>query len=400
MKKIYTKAVILFLLAFSINVSAQCSGCTISVTGLDTSPHIVSSGQVFCIAPTGTVTGDITVMAGGTLCNQGTMNSFNLWISGGTLKNYGMLNTNNVLVESAGTYTNNGTSIIDSLFIRYASSSYINNGTQTSDAFAIAEYATVVNTGTINALLVADSLATITNNGSISITGDGFSNAYSSTFVNNGNLTINNDFANSTSSNFTNNNYMNVMRDFYNATNANFTTKCMVSVGRDWYNSSNVYGPTTGCGGFNITGISFSSGVIGSLSTHIDICDAGNPFSGIDGNSGSIANTTTYCSCVNSCVVITGIKELVKETSVIINSIFPNPSSSNITVKLNHTQTESLLIEVRDMMGKTQISKNYSAVIGENNTDINVSLLAQGTYILTITDSKQLQTKRLFTVVK
>lgn len=400
MKKIYTNAVILFLLAFSYNASAQCSGCTISVTGLDTSPHIVASGQVFCIAPTGTVTGDITVMSGGTLCNQGTMNSFNLWIAGGTLKNYGMLNTNNVLVESAGTYTNNGTSIIDSLFIRYASSSYINNGTQTSDAFAIAEYATVINTGTINAILVADSLATITNNGNISITGDGFSNAYSSTFINNGNLTINNDFANSTSSNFTNNNYMNVMRDFYNATSANFTTKCMVSVGRDWFNSSNVYGPTIGCGGFNITGSSLNSGVIGSLSTHIDICDAGQPFSGIDWNSGTIANTTSYCTCVNSCAVVTSIKESVYETSVIINSIFPNPSSSNITVKLNHTKTEALLIEVRDMMGKTQFTKNYNASIGENNTDINVSQLAQGTYILTITDSNELQTKRLFTVVK
>ncbi len=400
MKKIYTNAVILFLLAFSINASAQCSGCTISVTGLDTSPHIVASGQVFCIAPTGTVTGDITVLAGGTLCNQGTMNSFNLWIAGGTLKNYGMLNTNNVLVESAGTYTNNGTSIIDSLFIRYASSSYINNGTQTSDAFAIAEYATVINTGTINAVLVADSLATITNNGNISITGDGFSNAHSSTFINNGNLTINNDFANSYSSNFTNNNYMSVGRDWYNSTSANFTTKCMVNVGRDWYNSSNVYGPTTGCGGFNITGISLSSGVIGSTSSHIDICDAGHPFSGIDGNSGSIANTTSYCNCSNNCAVVTGIKETEKEASVIINSIFPNPSSSNITIKLNHTQTETLLIEVRDMMGKTQFTKNYDASVGENSTDINVSQLAQGTYILTITDSKQLQAKRLFTVAK
>lgn len=190
------------------------------------------------------------------------------------------------------------------------------------------------------------------------------------------------------------------MRDFYNSTSANFTTKCMVSVGRDWYNSANVYGPTTGCGGFNITGTSLSSGVIGSLSTHIDICDAGNPFSGIDGNSGSIANTTSYCTCVNSCAVVTAIHEARKETSVIINSIFPNPSSNNITIKLNHTQTETLLIEVRDMMGKTQFTKNYDASIGENNTDVNISQLAQGTYILTITDSKQLQAKRLFTVAK
>lgn len=398
MKKIYFIILSMFALTFESN--AQCSGCTINVTGLDASPHIVSAGQVFCISPTGTVTGQITVTAGGTVCNQGTINSFNLWVAGGTLKNYGTLNTNNVLIASAGTYTNYGTSIIDSLLIQHSSSSYINNGTQVSDAFAVAEYANTTNTGTINVILMADSLATITNNGSITVTGTAFSHAYSSTFTNNGNLTIYNDFGNSTSSNFTNNNYMNIMRDFYNSTSANFTTKCMVSVGRDWYNSANVYGPTTGCGGFNITGTSLSSGIIGSLTTHIDICDAGHPFSGIDGNTGSIANTTSYCTCVNNCAVVTGIKEIEKQTSVIINSIFPNPSSSNITIKLNHTQTETLLIEVRDMMGKTQFTKNYDASIGENSTDINISQLAQGTYILTITDSKQLQAKRLFTVAK
>lgn len=389
----------MFALTFESN--AQCSGCTINITGLDASPHIVSAGQVFCIAPTGTVTGQITVSAGGTLCNQGRINSFNLWIAGGTLKNYGTITTNNVLISSAGTYTNYATTIIDSLLVENANSTYVNNATQTSDAFAVADYGTVVNTGSITAIIMADSIGTITNSGAINITGAGFSNAYSSNFINNGNIFVTNDFANSYSSNFTNNNYMSVGRDWYNSTNANFITKCMMNVGRDWYNSSNVYGPTTGCGGFNITGISLSSGVIGSTSSHIDICDAGNPFSGIDGNSGSIANTTTYCSCVMNCsTIITGINQATKETSVIINSIFPNPSCSNITIKLNHTQTETLLIEVRDMMGKTQFTKNYDASVGENSTDINVSQLAQGTYILTITDSKQLQAKRLFTVAK
>lgn len=51
-------------------------------------------------------------------------------------------------------------------------------------------------------------------------------------------------------------------------------------------------------------------------------------------------------------------------------------------------------------MGKVQFNKSYDSEIGENKADINVSSLAQGTYILSITDSKQLQSKRLFTVVK
>ena len=398
MKKIYL--VLIAITAFAIKSNAQCSGCTINVTGLDVAPHIVSAGQVFCIAPTGTVTGDITVSNGGTLCNQGKINSFNLWIAGGTLKNYGTIQTHNVLVSAGGTYTNNATTIIDSLLITGSWASYVNNGTQTNDAFAISENAMAVNTGTITTLLMADSIGNITNNGNISVTGPGFSHAYNSVVTNNGNITISSEFSNSYNSTFTNNNYMNVMHDWYNSTNANFTTNCMTNVGHDWFNGANVYGPTTGCGGFNISGISFSSGIIGSLSTHIDICDAGNPFSGIDGNSGSIANTTSYCSCVNSCALVTGIREKNQESLVSISTIFPNPSSTNISIKLNSQETEILTFEIKDTMGKTVLNKKHTVNIGENETEVNVSNLSQGTYILSITDSHQLQTKRLFTVAR
>ena len=388
------------LIAFTLKTNAQCTGCTTNITGLDAAPHIITAGQVFCIAPTGTVTGQITVSVGGTLCNQGTINSFNLWIAGGTLKNYGSLTTHNLLVSTAGTYTNYATTIIDSLLIENPSSTYINNGSQTNDAFAVADNGTVVNNGTINTLLMADSIGNFTNNGVINITGLGFSNAYTSNFINNGNITISLDFANSYSSNFTNNNYMNVGRDWYNSTSANFTTKCMMSVGRDWFNSSNVYGPTTSCGGFNITGNSLNSGLIGSASTHIDLCDAGNPVLGIDGPGGTIINTTTYCNCVNNCALITGIKETQAQSNVLIETLFPNPTSHTLNIKLNNKVNETLLVEIKDMMGKIIVTKTYQASIGENETNINVSSLSQGTYILSIIDSHQLHSKRLFNVTK
>ena len=399
MKKNYF--ILLAIFVFSIKINAQCAGCTINIIGLDASPHIVNSGQIFCIAPTGTVTGQITVSAGGTLCNQGTINSFNLWIAGGTLKNYGTINTNNVLVSTAGTYTNYATSIIDSLLVQNLASSYVNNGTQTSDAFGIADNGTVLNTGTISCALMADSIGNFTNNGTIDITGPGFSNAYSSNFINNGNLTITTDFANSNSSNFTNNNYMNVGRDLFNASNSNFTTKCMMNVGRDWYNSASVYGSgLASCGGINIAGISYNTGNIGSASTHVDICDAGNPIGGLDGNIGTINPTTTYCTCTNNCVIVTGIKEAIKESSTLINTVFPNPSSHKIIVKFNSQQSESLFIEIKDMVGKIILTKTHQSLTGENETDFNISGLAQGIYILSITDSHQLQSKRLFSVVK
>lgn len=398
MQKIYF--IFITILAFSLKTNAQCSGCTTNITGLDAAPHIVTAGQIFCIAPTGTVTGQITVSVGGTLCNQGTINSFNLWIAGGTLKNYGSLTTHNLLVSSAGTYTNYATTIIDSLLVENPSSIYINNGSQTNDAFGIADNGTVVNNGTVSTLLMADSIGNVTNNGTINVTGLGLSNAYTSSFINNGNLTVSLDFANSYTSNFTNNNYMNIGRDWYNSTSANFTTKCMMSVGRDWFNSSNVYGPTTSCGGFNIAGNSLSSGVIGSASTHLDLCDAGHPALGIDGPGGTIINTTTYCNCFNTCVIVTGIKEMQTQSNVVIGTLYPNPTSNVLHIKLNNKESETLLVEVKDMMGKTVATKMYQASIGENETDINVSSLAQGTYILSITDSHQLQSKRLFSVAK
>lgn len=398
MQKIYF--LLITIIAFNLKTNAQCSGCTTNITGLDAAPHIVTAGQVFCIAPTGTVTGQITVSVGGTLCNQGTINSFNLWIAGGTLINYGSLTTHNLLVSTAGTYTNYATTIIDSLLVENPSSTYINNGSQTNDAFGIADNGTVVNNGTISTHLMADSIGTFTNNGTINVTGLGFSNAYTSNFINNGNLTISLDFANSYSSNFTNNNYMNVGRDWYNSTSANFTTKCMMSVGRDWFNSSNVYGPTASCGGFNITGNSLSSGLIGSANTHLDLCDAGNPALGIDGPGGTIINTTTYCNCVNSCAIVTNIKEKQSQSNVMVKTVYPNPASNTLHIKLNNKENESIVIEIKDMMGKIVSSKMYPASVGENETEINVSALAQGTYILSITDSHQLQSKQLFNVTK
>lgn len=400
MKKIYSKFLVIALSVFGLNANAQCTGCTQTISGNDAANHIVGPGQVLCISATGNATGLITVSSGGTLCNQGSLNSTNVWIAGGILKNYGTINTGNILVSAAGTYSNFATSIIDSLFITENSSKYVNQGTQVITAFAIADNANATNTGTITTSLLYDSLATFTNNGTISVT-DMMGLIYNSNFTNNGSLTVTNDFGNGNSAVFLNNGYMKVNRDFYNGSSAIFTTYCMVQVGRDWANSATINGPTlTSCGGFSITGLSLNSGTIGSITTHVDICDAGMPVTGVDGNSGTIASTTTYCTCTNTCVSTVGIKEIQKESSVLINNLFPNPASNSITININNRDSETLLIEIRDMMGRTVLTKSVAAKIGENQTEVNVSTLAQGTYILCVTDSHQIQTKRLFNVSK
>ncbi len=395
--KIYSKLVLIVLIAFNVKANAQCSGCTINITGLDASNHFVSSGQTMCISPTGTVTGLITVAPGSALCNQGKINSTNVLIAGGTFRNYGTIDTYSITVSSAGTFTNYGTALIDSLWITNANSTYVNNSTQNGTAFAVSNNASAINNGTISVYDHADSMGVFTNNGTINISHD-FATAYNANYTNNGSITVGHDYANSYSSTFSNNSVMTINNDFYNSNLATFFTRCMMSVNHDWYNSAGIAGPVTNCGGFNVAGGTYNTGTLGNSTTHLDICDAGHPALGIDGPGGTIAGTTTYCSCNNTCATVTGIKDIKSSTS--INAIYPNPSSSIITVKLNTKDNEVLFIEVRDMMGKLIFTQNYLALTGDNDMKLNVSSFAPGTYILNVTNSQQQQSKQLFSVSK
>ena len=74
---------VLMLLLFSANVKAQvkgggtgtsysCTGCTTIITSPASTNFSVNVGQIVCIAPNVTYTGNIT-LNGGTICNQGTL---------------------------------------------------------------------------------------------------------------------------------------------------------------------------------------------------------------------------------------------------------------------------------------------------------------------------------------
>ena len=383
MKKNYFKILALLLLAFSMQANAQCTSCTVTISAVDPTNYIVESGQTFCITATGNMSGLVTVDLGGTVCNLGTISSPYFWVNGGTLNNYGDVNVSNLLVSNAGDYNNYLNSTHDSILITNASSGLANSGTMTTIRLGNSDGAFIVNAGSITADYVGDSVATFNNN----------SNSY---------LKINFDLYNAYSSTFTNAGYVDIDRDFLNSTSASFVTTCMIPVGRDWYNTATVNGPTLSspCAGFNIVGASYNTGTIGSSTTHIDICDAGNPPFGLDGNTGTIASTTTYCTCTNVCLPPVGINESIAQSSVLIQNIYPNPSSSFLTIELQNKNAEELVVEVMDMMGRKQSSVTINSITGLTSTSVDVSKLAQGTYILSITDSKKLQSKQLFSVVK
>jgi len=389
-------SVALAFIAAGFQLQAQCGSCSTTISNASSANQLVSNGQTLCISPTGTVSGLITVLAGGKLCNQGLINSTNVWVAGGTLINSGTININNITVSSAGSFTNEATLDADSFLVISTNARYVNNGTQINKAFATADHAVSVNNGTLTSNVLYDSIGDLTNNGNILIN-DGFANGWGSSCINNGNISITNDFANGYNSGFINNKNMSVSRDFFNGNGSTYTTKCMVTIGRNWSNTATVLGPGSSCGGFNIAGSSSNSGSIGNASSFIDLCDAGHPAGGIDANIGNIASTTTYCSCTNNCVTV-GLQELLSSVSSLM--VYPNPASSRLMVRYTDTREETVSVMVKDMMGRTVLSQTKASFAGNNELEVNTGGLAEGTYILGISDAGQTAVNRLFTVVK
>jgi hypothetical protein len=382
MKKNYFVLILIAAMFLNFKTNAQCTSCTSTISGNDAANHVVNSGATLCITSTGTATGLITVASSGILCNQGTINSSNLWVSGGTLYNYGSIYTTNILVSGQGVFNNIGFADIDSLLITNIYSTMANYGTIVGERLGNSDNSAITNNGNITEDFVGDSLANFTNGAS-------------------GNLIINYDLGNSYGSNFFNYGYTTISRDFYNSTVASFETSCMINVGRDWFNSATISVPSNvSCAGFNIAGGSYNSGSVGTVSSHVDLCDAGHPATGIDGPAGTIANTTTYCSCSNNCVVISGITNPVAESNALIETIYPNPAIKNISVLINSQNSENIIVEVFDMMGRKQFSMLFKVNAGQNKMEVELQSLAQGTYILKTIDSKSLESKQLFNIVK
>ncbi len=385
-------------LCLNYNLQAQCSGCTTTISNNNTANQAVSSGQTLCITPTGTVSGQITILAGGMVCNQGAITSNGVWVAGGALANYGTIHSANIYVSSAGTFTNYTSMNVDSFLIGNVNATYYNYGTQINKGFAVTDHGTAINTGTITTNIMYDSIGVFTNNGNMTIT-DGLGNVYNSNFINNGNISITHDLANGYSSDFINNKNLVISRSFYNGNNANFTTHCMVTVSQDWYNSANVYGPVTGCGGFNITGGSLNSGTLGSAGTHIDICDAGHPTGGMDGVAGTVSGTTTYCNCANSCITV-GVREIALSPDISLFSLYPNPAAAYVMVTYTTEHASTMTATIKDMMGRTLISKLIESAAGMNDVQLNINGLSEGIYILSVTDRKDRSVTKLFTIVK
>lgn len=329
---------------------AQCSGCTTTISSLNSSGIVVTAGQTVCITMTGILKGGAIVNAGGVLCNEGIIEGGIDIMSGGIFNNYGDSITGGISVW--GTFNNFG---------------------NLSEEGSVTVLDTLLNYGELKILspggLSVDSGGYLKNfaSGNIVI-GGGFSLGDSS---GNAGLAENYGCIRVTDGGFF----------VYDAKSSLYTETVIFIDDGGFENEGTVTGPATSCGGVKvITGGSENRGIYG-VSGNLDICDAANPSTGFGNNSGTIGPSTTFCVCQNSCGTVD-----VVDTQKINGKIkcYPNPAHSIISISFSASPGKYLL-EVYDVMGK----KIYACSVHQNNagqliTDIPVADLSIGLYLVKI----------------
>ena len=326
------KLLLVSLFIFILNeTNAQCTGCTVTISGTETLPQIVGPGSKLCITSSGVLNGDL-VINGGEVCNEGVISSTSIAMTTGELTNYATINTDDLAI-TGGSFDNQGTATITSLGILGFDITVSNSGSIYCNALGIEQPGIGVGFSPM-----------LNNSGYITVFDLGNTDA----IINNYNdLLVTNDFGNQGSANTSNFGSMNIGRDFGN--NATFYTNCMIPIGRDWGNTGSVTGPlTNGCGGFSVVGATANSGDFAIDSSFLDMCDQGNPTLGFDANVGSLGSNVTFCSCANNCSSTTSISELSSGLNL---TIFPNPFSIRTTIEFDENSSESYVLMFFDVLG-------------------------------------------------
>jgi hypothetical protein len=74
----------------------------------------------------------------------------------------------------------------------------------------------------------------------------------------------------------------------------------------------------------------------------------------------------------------------------------PNPASSEALIRFVLSQSETAVLEVRDLQGRIMMTKDYGTLAaGEHNERLDVSTWAAGTYTYTLVMGDARQTRKL-----
>ncbi|MGL4597086.1 MAG: hypothetical protein ACRCYO_06150, partial [Bacteroidia bacterium] len=140
-------------LSYSTNAQTTCTSCSITITGIDSTDHTVSTGQTLCIAEGAVVTGTLTI-SGGTVCNAGELMPDIFLFTQGTLINSGLITLKkNLTLASGATITNetNGVmTLIGNLSFASNTAQLHNAGVLTTTGNITTGSGTVLHTGVIN----------------------------------------------------------------------------------------------------------------------------------------------------------------------------------------------------------------------------------------------------------
>ncbi|MEO8414405.1 MAG: T9SS type A sorting domain-containing protein [Ginsengibacter sp.] len=74
----------------------------------------------------------------------------------------------------------------------------------------------------------------------------------------------------------------------------------------------------------------------------------------------------------------------VKNSGLVKFSVYPNPATNSILLKVNGDKTENAEVSITDINGRKVLSRQVNIIQGYNNFPVDVSRLAQGSYYMKI----------------
>ncbi|MGD0709589.1 MAG: T9SS type A sorting domain-containing protein [Bacteroidales bacterium] len=132
----------------------------------------------------------------------------------------------------------------------------------------------------------------------------------------------------------------------------------------------------------------------------------GNPIIGATGqfyaplSPGNYSVTVTYsnaCSATSAAIIVTGINELSNSFYV---SVYPNPTTDNLTIEIQQAAVgskQNAVIEITNIQGqliKTLPPCGEAGATTSNKTNIDVSALPSGVYIVEVKTEKGVEVKK------
>ena len=97
---------------------------------------------------------------------------------------------------------------------------------------------------------------------------------------------------------------------------------------------------------------------------------------------------------INIFGITTGINNLIASDSEV--TVYPNPAQNNLNIGLLLIKNSDVEINIKDVTGKTVLSKNNKVLKGENKLQIETTNLSSGLYFVQVkSDDVLISTKKI-----